>query len=255
MKNISIIALCLISASAAAQGNVLTISGGAAVAPRYLGSDKDQPLPLAIIDYQMANGFFFSSMRGIGYAESLGSLQFSSALGYRGERSESKRYGFGGSRGDAALRGMGDVEGSPTALVGVTLKLPARFALNARFETPLTRRENGDAGSIGLSSVLVDGRKNHLMVSAVASAGDGKFMQTYFGVTSSQAARSRHARFTPKRGIYQGELSVVWVHHIDQRWSVSTTLAASSLAGDARLSPLARRTTAPSGALYASYRY
>ena len=255
MKKTTLIALMLASAAAAAQDNELTLSGGIAAAPRYAGSDKNQAAPLLGIDYQMANGFFASTLRGVGYGQSLGAMRMSAALGYRGERSDSKRNGFGGSRGDAALRGMGDVKGSATAVLGASIALSDRIAVNGNVEAPLTQRENGRMGLLGLSATVFEGHANRLTLGVSASAADRKYMQTYFGVTAEQAARTKFKRYTPKAGVHQADISLAWVRRIDDRWSVTTALGASTLLGDAKDSPLVQRRTSPTAAVYASYRY
>ena len=254
MKKIAVFTLLLSAVAAQAQQNTLTLSGGVAAAPRYAGSDKFQPLPLLGIDYQMANGFFASTLRGVGYGETLGPLRVSTALGYRAERSETNRNGLG-IRGDAALRGMGDVKGSATAILGVSLPLSERFAINANLEAPLSQRENGRTASLGASFAVFEGQSDRLTVGVAGSAADRQYMQTYFGVTAAQAARTRYARYTPKAGLHQGELSLTWMHSLDERWSVTTALSGTTLLGAAKDSPLVRRRTAPAAAVYASYRY
>ena len=42
------------------------------VAPRYSGSDKSRVSAAQVVDYAMANGFFVSTTRGIGYGNSFG---------------------------------------------------------------------------------------------------------------------------------------------------------------------------------------
>jgi outer membrane protein len=255
MKKTTLIALMLASAAAAAQENELTLSGGIAAAPRYAGSDKTQAAPLIGIDYQMANGFFASTLRGIGYGEALGAMRMSAALGYRGERSDSKSSSFGGRRGDAALRGMGDVKGSATAVLGASIPLSDRITVSGSLEAPLTQRENGRMGSLAVSGTVYEGHADRLTLGVSASAADNKYMQTYFGVTAAQAARTKFKRYTPKAGVHQADINLAWAHRIDQRWSITGVLGAATLLGGAKDSPLVRRRTSPTAAVYASYRY
>jgi outer membrane protein len=254
MKKSVAIFLLLASAAAAAQDNVLTLSAGAAVAPRYAGSDKERASPLAGIDYQMANGLFASTLRGAGYGAALGPLQVSAAVGYRPERAETDRNGFA-ARGGNALRGMGDIKGSATALLAVTAPLSGRFALTASVEAPLSQRDNGRTGSTGLNAVVFQDRQDQVSLGLSGSAGDRKYMQAYFGVTPAQALRTHYARYTPASGLYQAEASVAWTHQVDERWSVTAAIADTSLLRAARSSPLTLRRTAPAGTLYVTYRY
>ena len=254
MKTRIAVTLLLASAAAAAQDNVLTLSGGATVAPRYAGSDKQHASPLVGIDYQMANGFFASTLRGAGYGAALGPLQVSAAIGYRPERSEKDRNGFA-SNGGNALRGMGDVKASATAVLAVTAPLSDRFGLTASVEAPLSQRDNGRTGSVGANVVVLQTNADQLTVGLSTSAGDRKYMQTYFGVTPAQAMRTRYARYAPTSGLYQAEASIAYTHQLDGRWSVTTALSETTLLRNAKTSPLTLRRSAPSGALYLNYRY
>jgi MipA family protein len=46
-----------------------------------------------------------------------------------------------------------------------------------------------------------------------------------------------------------------WVHRIDAHWAVTSMLGAQRLTGDAANSPLVRRKTAPTAAVYAAYQF
>lgn len=254
MKQSFAIALLLASCAALAQDNVLTLSGGATVAPRYAGSDQEHASPLVGIDYQMANGLFASTLRGAGYGTALGPLQVSAAVGYRSERADADRNGFA-ARGGDALRGMGDVKASATALLTVAAPLSERIALTASIEAPLSQRDNGRTASAGLNVVVLQDRKDQLTVGLAGSAGDRKYMQTYFGVTPAQALRTRYAGYAPASGLYQAEADIAWTHQLGEHWSVTTAVSGTSLLRAAKASPLTLRRTAPAGALTVNYRY
>jgi outer membrane protein len=81
-------------------------------------------------------------------------------------------------------------------------------------------------------------------------------MQTWFGVTPSQAARSRAGldAYSPSSGFKSVALYGTWAHRLDARWSAVTTLGVNTLVGDARDSPLTERKTnvfANVGVIYA----
>ena len=202
----------------------------------------------------MANGLFAGTQRGAGYGTALGPLQVSAAFGYRPERADADRNGFA-ARGGNALRGMGDVKASATALLAVSAPLSERLALTASIEAPLTRRDNGRTASAGIDATLLQAGNDQLTIGVAGSAGDRKYLQTYFGVTPAQALRTRFVRYAPAPGLYQAETDVVWTHRFDARWSVTTALSATTLLRAAKDSPLAQRRSAPAGALYVNYRY
>lgn len=258
VKNrIVFIALAGLLAAARAEDlpNVLTFAGGIGVGPRFSGADENVVGPVAGIDYQMANGFYASTLRGIGYGQTIGPLTLGAALGYRGERSEHDRSGLGGARGSTALRGMGDVKGSVTAMLQAEYQIVDGLDLTLQAELPVSHRENGRALEVGVTGTLFEGGADHVALSLSASLADRDYMQTYYGVTAAQAGRTGYGRFTPKAGMYETELGLSWRHTINDRWSVTAMVGVSSLRRDAARSPLSRKDTAPTGALFATWRY
>lgn len=250
-------ALLLLAAAgfAHSQDSVLTLGAGIAGAARYSGADEYAIGPLLAIDWQFANGFYASSLRGIGYGHAAGPVHLSAALGYRGERSEKNRDGIGGASGSTALRGMGDVKGAATAVLGASWEIVDGLALEFSTETPLGKRELGRTIGIGLTGTLYQQGKDHVTLSLAASAGDRDYMQTYYGVTAQQSARSGYRQYRPKGGLYEVELGMTWRHMLDERWAVTGTLGAVSLTRDAANSPITRRSRSGTGALYATYSF
>lgn len=246
--------LSLVACSALAQENTLSVSAGAAYASRYAGSARSQATPIVGVDYQMANGFFASSLRGIGYQTGTGIFQFSGALGYRPGRDDQDRNGFT-NRGDATLRGMGDVDGSATATLGATAMLSERISVNLNLETPLSKRENGTVLSAAVNANLLRAQSDQLTATLSASAANRDYMQTWFGVTAAQSARTGFRAYAPKAGADQVGVSLAWTHLVGAHWSFTGSVSETSLVGDARDSPLTRRRSAPGAALYASYRF
>jgi outer membrane scaffolding protein for murein synthesis (MipA/OmpV family) len=235
--------------------NVLTLAGGIAGGPRYSGADERVIGPILAIDYQMANGFYASTMRGIGYGRQLGPIRVSAALGYRGERSERDRAGLGGARGSTALRGMGTVKGSATAVLHAGYELVDGLELSMTADLPVSHRENGRTLAIGLTGTLFERDADHVTLSLSANLADSDYLRTYYGVTPAQAARTGYAPFTPKAGMFEAELGMSWRHKLDERWSVTTMVGLTALTRDAARSPLARRDTAPTAAVLVGYSF
>ena len=235
--------------------NVLTLGGGIGIGPRFSGSDENVVGPVAGIDYQMANGFYASTLRGIGYGRAFGPLTVGAALGYRGERSEHDRRGLGGARGSTALRGMGDVKGSATAMLQARYEIVDGLDLTLQAELPISHRENGRTLQVGVTGTLFEGGADQVTLSLSATLADRDYMQTYYGVTAAQAMRSGYGQFRPKAGLYETELGLNWRHTINDRWSLTAMVGVTSLRRDAARSPLSGKDTAPTGALIATWRY
>lgn len=238
-----------------AQENVLTLGGGLAVTPRYSGSHEMQAAPIILVDYQMKNGFYASTMRGLGYGTSFGALSVDAALGVRGERSDEDKSGVGGARGSKELRGMGKVKASSTANLGARYTIFNGLEFAGHASLPLSQRENGKNAGFELTGTLHADDSDKLALSLGANFADRKYMQTYYGVTAQQAAHSGMKAHSPAAGLYEAILSFAWEHRIDQRWAVTTMLGSSTLVRDAANSPVTRRSTAPTAAVFASYRY
>ncbi|WUR11124.1 MipA/OmpV family protein [[Empedobacter] haloabium] len=254
-----LIALAGLLAASAAHAdddvNVLTLAGGIAGGPRYSGADERVIGPALAIDYQMANGFYASTMRGIGYGRQLGPFDVGAALGYRGERSERDRAGLGGARGSTALHGMGTVKGSATAVLHAGYAVLDGLELTMAADLPISHRENGRTLAIGVTGTLFAQGADHVTLALAANLADSAYVRTYYGVTAAQATRTGYTPFTPKAGLYEMELGMTWQHRFNERWSVTTMAGLSVLTRDAARSPLARRDTAPTGAVFLGYRF
>jgi len=254
-KNLIATGLLLAYGLAAADDNVLTLGAGIAATSRYSGSDKLQAAPVLAIDYQMANGFYASTMRGIGYGQNFGRLQLNGALAYRGERTDKEEVNFGGRQGSDKLKGMGVIKGSATAVLGAGLTIMDGLVLGLQAEVPLSHRENGSRSSLGLTYTLLNDQANNVSVSGGANFADKKYAQTYYGVTASQSARSGFKEFAAKAGVFEATFSTSWQHRLNQQWCVTSMLGVSRLTRDAAKSPIVFRKTSPTAAVYASYAF
>ena len=255
MKKALLLSTLLTAAAAQAQDSTFTLGAGIGAGARYSGSDDYLVSPVIVADYQAANGFYASTLRGIGFAAGSEALGASIGLGYRGERTEKDTNGFVGRTGSKALRGMGDIKGSATLNVGAEAQLTDVFGVGAHAEIPISHRENGKQFALGLNAKLLDSQADKVTAGIALQFGEAKYMQTYYGVDARQAARSGYRAFRPEGGLYGTDASVSWEHRIDAHWAVTSLLGAQRLTGDAAKSPLVRRKTAPTAAVYAAYAF
>lgn len=237
------------------QGNELALGGGVDVAPRYSGSDESRAVAALVLDYSMANGFFVSTTRGVGYGNNIGKLDYSAALSYRAGRKDRDVDSDSISYGSDHLRGMGDVKGSAIGVLGLGYEVTDWLNLQVQAEVPLSQRDNGAALHFGIISPLYTSYKNSVELSLTSSWGIGKYMQTYYGVSASQSAASGFARHNAGSGIYAYSLNVDWTHKLNKNWSVVASAGVTQLAGDARESPIVQRKTSPTGSLKVTYSF
>lgn len=233
-----------------AAGDSLVLGAGVAYVPEYAGADKNRVVGLPFIERTFDNGFFLSTMRGAGFQTSVEGVDLSAALTYGGGRKDHKTT-FSGSD---ALKGMGDIDGSVQAVLGVGYKL-GTVGLNFSTTQNLAHRENGATYTLGASMPLYISDTDHFSLGAAAVYGDNKHAQTYFGVTAAQSATSGYKAYTAKAGFETAGITANWRHVIDKNWSVNTTVGVTRVLGDAADSPLTQRKTTPMVMVGFGYRF
>ncbi|MGY5956445.1 MipA/OmpV family protein [Kosakonia sp. BK9b] len=237
------------------QATALTLGGGVNVAPRYSGSDKSHATTALVLDYSMANGFFISSTRGIGYGNTLGKLNFSAALSYRAGRKDHNADSGSVSSGSDELRGMGDVKGSAIGVPTLGYKVAGWLNLQLQAEVPLSERSNGTALHFGITSPLYTSAKNSVTLALTGNWGTSQYMQTYYGVSASQSAASGFAQYDAGSGMYAYDMNIDWTYKLTPDWSIVTTAGYTQLTGDARNSPIVQRKSSPTGSLMVTYSF
>ncbi|ENQ9596182.1 MULTISPECIES: MipA/OmpV family protein [Enterobacter cloacae complex] len=237
------------------QGNVLTLGGGVDVAPRYSGSDKSRVTAAQVVDYAMANGFFISTTRGLGYGKRVGNLDYSAALSYRAGRKDRDVSSDSIASGSDYLRGMGDVKGSAVVVPGLGYRVTDWLNVQLQAEVPVSERDNGEAVHFGIASPLYTSPENSVTLALTGSWGSSKYMQTYYGVSAAQSAASGFARHDAGSGIYAYSLNLDWTHKLTSRWSLLAAAGVTQLTGEAGDSPIVQRKTSPVGSLKVTYSF
>jgi outer membrane protein len=236
-------------------GATFVIGAGAAVGPRYSGSAQTSVAPVLLLDYSTAGGFYASSMRGLGYGGQAGAFSYSAALGYRGERTQKDQSALLGNSGSSRLRGMGDIKGNASAVLGLAYAALPGISLGLSADLPMSRKDNGKNLHAMVSGELYSQGAQRVSLSLAAGFADSNYAQTYYGVSAAQAASSRFRAYRPGAGLYEVAVELSWEHRIDARWGITSMFAATRLVRDAGRSPVAERKSAPSAALYATYTY
>ena len=237
------------------QGNVLTLGGGVDVAPRYSGSDKSRVTAAQVVDYAMANGFFISTTRGLGYGNRVGNLDYSAALSYRAGRKDRDVSSDSIASGSDYLRGMGDIKGSVVVVPGLGYRITDWLNVQLQAEVPVSERDNGEAVHFGIASPLYISPENSVTLALTGSWGSSKYMQTYYGVSAAQSAASGFARHDAGSGIYAYSLNLDWTHKLTSRWSLLAAAGVTQLTGEAGDSPIVQRKTSPVGSLKVTYSF
>ncbi|PXX47654.1 MipA/OmpV family protein [Undibacterium pigrum] len=229
--------------TAAEPESTAVVGAGVFYAPEYIGAKKNRFGPAIYGEYQNKNGFFASTMRGVGFGTKVDDFSFSAALGYRAGREDSRDSKSLFSSDD--LKGMGNISGSATANLQASTTFGPGIKASFNANMALSHRENGNAYTFGLAAPVFQTASDKVEIGGNLTYGDAKYNQTYFGVTPTQSANSGYKAYSIKAGFSQATANVAWTHVIDKNWSVRSAVGVSQVMGDAGDSPLAKKKTNP----------
>jgi outer membrane protein len=238
---LTILALCAFHGKGYAAEDSFSAGAGVAYVPEYAGADKSRLVPLPFLERTWSNGAFISTRRGAGWGTTVEGVSLSAALSYDGGREDHKKNFFSGSD---ALRGMGKIEGAAQAVLSAGYQL-GDVGLSLSTRQNLGHREYGASYSLGASMALYSSASDQVGLGVAAQYGDSRHMQTWFGVSAAQSARSGYRQYQPKAGLEQVTAGLNWSHVIDANWTVLTAAGVTRLTGDAADSPLTKRKTTP----------
>nr|WP_240039482.1 MipA/OmpV family protein [Achromobacter aloeverae] len=222
---------------------------GVGVVPVYEGSREYHALPVPLFNYHSGN-FFITPRMGLpamGLKTSLApDLDAGVFLGLN----------LGRKADDAdRTKGLDDIKFH--AAYGTYVEWhPGRYSLGAGYKQAA---RNGYGGTLELraSYAAIKTEQNTVRVGVSTEWADHDTMQTWFGVTSSQAARSREglSTYSPSSGFKSAALFTTWSYRINASWSTVSTIGVHTLLGDARDSPLTERKTNLFGSVGVMYRF
>lgn len=216
----------------------VTIGAGAIYGPVSPGIDKYEVTPIPYVDIEYLDRFFIKTQRGIGAyalrAENKDDYGLGFALGYDpGRKEEDAR---------DELNGLGDVDGSLEAILFAEGEIGP---VDLELELAKGLGEDGHDGfrarlSAGVDTMLGDS----VLIGAgpFITYGDDQYVESYYGVSAEQAARStKFGRFDAEGGIESFGVEASAVYLIDRNWSISTFAEYARLAGDAKESPIVEK--------------
>jgi MipA family protein len=223
----------------------ISLGAGGIVAPEYPGAKSYKVSPVPAVDITYANTIFLNSRNGLGaYVLNNGRYTLGGSLFFRGGRDEDD---------DDRLRGLGDID--TAAQVRIFGSVPiGPVDLGAVLARDLGGSD-GITADVTLSSTFRIGDRIRLTPGGFVTYGDDDYMQTWFGITSDQSARSRFARYDAEGGIKSVGAFVRGSYQLTDHWSIASSLRFEYLTGDAADSPIVERRAQPSFALTISYRF
>jgi len=262
LATITLLCLMLISVSALAQGASPTtaaksdwdvsLGAGAALAPTFEGSDRYHVLPVPLVSITYKDMISLNST-GLSAYWRTGGLRIGAGLTYNPGRDDSKDDGLF-SNGDDRLRGMGDID----AALG--LKAFASYRLwMLDLSAAATKYTGGDNDGVvidlGLALPYTLFDKLTLSPHVGATWANQDYMQTFFGVTATQAANSGFARHDADAGFKDIRAGIDATYRFDEHWFLSVRTDVKRLVGDAADSPISFSDTGVTAATMIGYRF
>ncbi|MBO1110706.1 MipA/OmpV family protein [Bordetella petrii] len=243
-------ALALLGAAAGQGAQAQNFIGaGAAFLPEYDGAKDYRFLPVPLINYENGN-FFISPRAGL------------PATGLKWDLAQDVTAGLflgmslGRDDDDAdRIKGLGDIDFH--GVYGAYMEWhPGRFSLGAAYRQAM---RSGYGGTLELrtSYRVLQSSRHIVTVGASTLWASHDDMQTWFGVTRSQAADSEAGLkpYSASAGFKSAALFANWRYSLNKDWAVITTVGVNTLLGDARDSPIVERETSAFGSLGLTYSF
>lgn len=209
--------------------------------PEYQGGDKARfkVTPALFLRYgrlTVTNASGFATRRADDVARGLAldlvqgdRLRVNAALRVDAGRSEAT---------SSELTGMGDIKPTVRVRVNASYRLDGPWRVGMAWSADLLGRGGGNGGDLGVVWEHRPTAKTVLTVGASLSVAGDRFMQTYYGVSEAQAARSGYPVYTPGSGLRDMSINTNLRHDIGEDWIVLAGAGTSRLLGPAAASPL-----------------
>jgi outer membrane scaffolding protein for murein synthesis (MipA/OmpV family) len=148
---------------------------------------------------------------------------------------------FDAGRGEStstALTGMGDIKPTVRGRLNLGWKLDGPWRLGGSWSVDLLGKGGGHFGDVsGGFEQRLPGNTVFSGYLTVSAAGD-RYMQTYFGVSEEQSARSGYAVYKPSSGLRDVGFNLGFRTDLGEDWVFLAGGSASRLVGQAARSPL-----------------
>lgn len=171
-------------------------------------------------------------MRGLGVdLANNDRLRVNLALRYDGGRAEST---------DPALAGLGDIKPTVRARLSAGWRFDDGWRAGFSWSVDAFGRGGGNLGDISFGRELRLSPATVWNFGASLSAAGDRYMQTYYGISEEQAARTAYPVYTPGAGLRDLSLSTGFRTELSERWLLLGGVGASRLIGPPVDSPLTK---------------
>lgn len=154
-----------------------------------------------------------------------------------------------------ALRGMGDIDARAEFGGFFTYLISREVSLSSSLRYSSGQDRNGLLVDLGLGYSTELSGDLRLGLGVAATLANAQYMQSYFGVTPAQAARSGYAMYKPGAGLRDVRVNLSLTYRINPNISATAGTSTSMLSGDASDSPLVRQKSTTTGLLAVAYSF
>ena len=141
------------------------------------------------------------------------------------------------------LAGMGDIQATLRVRAAGTWQLGDGWRIGSSWNLDALNKGGGQYGDLSFARERRLSPKATWTWGGSLSAGNERYMQSYFGVSEEQSRRSGHALYVPSAGLRDGALFANLQTDIGERWVVLAGVNVSRLLGPALDSPLTVKPT------------
>lgn len=242
---LSFTSLCLLTGAdnVLAEDWAYSLKAGVANLPRYSGSDERRTTPVVGAAVVSPWGIFLDTDKGLGWGYEGNALSFSAYVGTSESRKDKDASMHAGAK---RLKGMGEIKSRAQLGVSARYNLGS-VVVGATLEHALKEDDHKDSGKafthleLSLGTQLYEGRYGSVDASLNSHFGDRNYLQTWYGVTTGQAARSRFQAYKAGAGNISNGMNLVWSLPISEHTRFSTLLDVQYLADEAGKSPIVER--------------
>ncbi len=162
-------------------------------------------------------------------------------------RSERVRVGLGlrydGGRAESSstdLKGMGDIDSTVRVRLSFGYRPPGAWRLGASWSIDALGRGGGDYGDVSVGWGYPIGPRTSISANWNLSLASDRYMQSYYGVSAEQSARSGYPVYDVDAGVRDTSIGLGFRTELGEDWLLLGGVGASRLLRPAARSPLTR---------------
>jgi outer membrane protein len=229
------------------EGWSVSLGAGLLTAPEYEGSDNYDVFVLPSLRFSYGSNLSFNARQGLRY-------------NFLNENGITVGAGLGGNFGreeddSSYLTGLGDIDPTVEGKVFADYRVGLAKA-SFTFAHDLAGSHKGFTVKSALGTAFpIPGYGVFVRPSISATYASDDYVDSFFGINATQAARSGLVAYNPDAGFKDVGVNLFATKQLTQHWSASSTLSYKYLLGDVADSPIVKEKGQASAGLFVSYKF